>query len=395
MKTKSMNYDELSQLKTPSFVIDSDALETNLHQFKSALERHWGTNSELSYSIKTNPFFWILDTVKKCNCIAEAVSDEEYQFALQRGFVPENIVFNGPIKSEAMFKLAVSKASIVNIDSARELRWLAELSQTNPQNSYEVGLRVNVDLDSIVPDQTVTKGRGSRFGFCNANGELKSAIKKVRSLPNVSIAGLHMHITTLSRSLDVYELICRQAIEVVGEHNLLLNYIDIGGGFYGGGEVDGASYNAYAERIASVLKTTFDPEKTKLIVEPGGSVICTPVKYLGRVIDAKQTNYTRVVTTDLSRLNIDHEMKKDSYDLEVYFKGDSCNRKLASQQLICGFTCMDSDRLCYLNNKETLEEGDIIVINNAGAYSMSFSPAFFIRRFPTVYAKLGGGTYIE
>lgn len=387
--------ESLFQLETPCFVFDETELADNFHDFARALHAHWSPASEVAYSIKTNPLPWILRTARTCGCMAEAVSDEEYELALACGFEPQRIVFNGPIKGRARFESALEQGSLVNLDSARELRWLAEIARTTDR-VLSVGLRASIDLESHCPGQTVTGAAGGRFGYCYENGELARAVQAVRAIgPNVRIAGLHMHVTTRSRTVEVYRVLARHAAVIARELDLDLKFVDIGGGFFGGGEANRGAYDAYAQAIAAELSAAFDPERTRLLVEPGGAVICTPGRYVGRVLDAKDTTYDRFVTCDLSRINIDHEMKKTAYAYEIVRHDPEAAPRRLARQVLCGYTCMESDRLCILENEAELAEGDLIVIKNAGAYSMSFTPGFFIRFAPHVYACKADGSFTD
>lgn len=65
---------------------------------------------------------------------------------------------------------------------------------------------------------------------------------------------------------------------------------------------------------------------------------------------------------------------------------------MLARQVLCGFTCMESDRLCVLEDKPELAVGDVLLIDFAGAYSMSFTPGFFIEHAPAVYARDEQGT---
>ncbi len=382
----------LFELETPCFVFDEEELRTNFTKFQQAMQSAWEGNAHLAYSVKTNPHPWIIETALRCGCWAEVVSDQEYDLALACGYRPENIVFNGPIKGRECFCRALRAGSTVNLDSARELRWLAELAAESKNvdtrvAAFAVGLRVNIDLEHFCPGQTTSGKNGGRFGYCLENGELALAIEAVQALsPQVRIAGLHMHVTTYSRSLEAYRTLARHAVQIAREFCLELDFVDIGGGFFGGGSHNVGAYEAYAEAIADELRPTFDPLRTSVIVEPGGAVVCTPGSYVGRVIDAKDTGYGRFVTSELSRINIDHEMKKTSYaHCLVPHDGNYCRDKV-TEQVLCGYTCMESDRLCVLKDELRLEEGDLVVVANAGAYSMSFTPGFFIERAPATYA---------
>ncbi len=129
---------------------------------------------------------------------------------------------------------AVKNHAVVNIDAEYEIDWLDELfRQTEANYSYEVGIRVNFDLETYCPGQTQCGVDGERFGFCYENGELKRAIERIES-KGVRISGLHLHKSSKTRMPDIYRAIATVAVEISSAYNLQLSYVDIGGGFFGG-----------------------------------------------------------------------------------------------------------------------------------------------------------------
>lgn len=376
---------QLETLQTPCFVFDQAELEANFCDFTQALRDAWSERAFVAYSVKTNPLPWIVSEARACGAYAEVVSDEEYACALECGYAPEHIVFNGPAKSRAWFEYAVMSGSIVNIDTRREVRWASELAQTHARP--RVGIRVNIDLEQFCPGETIGGSEPGRFGFSYENGTAHQVVDELRSA-GVQVCGLHMHVTTYGRTYEAYKILAHHAVRCVDEFNLhnSLSYIDMGGGYYGGGPQNAGRYEAYAEILAGELRRVCDPARVTLYVEPGGAVVCTPGYYVGRVIDTKDIGTRRFVVTELSRLNCDHEMKKTAYVHQLYTKKDI----LRSEQDICGFTCLESDRLCRLVNERELTEGDYIVFNYVGAYSISFTPDFFIKYPPAVYAYKDG-----
>lgn len=389
---------ELEKLQTPCFIFDEAELRENFSDFARALKTHWSEHSYVSYSVKTNPFPWILSVAKDCGCMAEVVSDDEYDLALRQGFAPTQIIFNGPVKGRDWFRFAVLAGSRVNIDSAREIRWAQELVVEGHHN-LKVGIRANIDLEKFCPGQTIGGDEPGRFGFSYEDGSLAQVISDLTQ-SGVGICGLHMHATTYGRYPSTYAVLASHAAKIISDYNLesSLQYIDMGGGYYGGGVRNLGKYDEYAKAIAGEL-AFIDSSKVDLFVEPGGAVICTPGYYVGRVVDTKDVRGTRFVVSELSRLNIDHEMKKTSYPYVLYPVGSNISqntadknitRKVLSAQELCGFTCMESDRLCILHDEPELVEDDLILIKYAGAYSMSFTPGFFIEGAPAVYAYLDG-----
>ena len=171
--------EQLEGLATPCFIFDTEELEKNFHDFSRALVESWGPRSCVGYSVKTNPFPWILDEARKCGCMAEVVSDEEYHLALSCGFSPCQIFFNGPVKGREWFRFAIRNGSVVNVDSRREIRWLKELSNEGDAD-IRVGVRANIDLERFCPGQTIGGSNPGRFGFCYEDGDLAWAINEIR-----------------------------------------------------------------------------------------------------------------------------------------------------------------------------------------------------------------------
>lgn len=377
----------LQNLETPCFIFDETELRKNFSDFSKALHCHWSPESLVAYSVKTNSLPWVLECARDEGCFAEVVSDDEFALALSCGYRPDQIVFNGPVKGNAWFNFALEQGSLVNIDSEREIRWAKEYACSSGR-APRLGVRVNIDLERACPGETLTGERGGRFGFSYEAGEVARVVGELRDA-GCDVVGLHMHVTTLSRSREVYRVLARHAARIVDELALELDYLDIGGGFYGGGQHNSGAYDGYVAAIAESVKESINTNTTRLIVEPGGAVICTPGSYVGRVIDVKDTPVDRFVTSDISRINIDHEMKKDAYSLTLETAACTC----LPRQVLCGYTCMESDRLCLLENEPELAEGDFIIINNAGAYSTTFTPELFIWHPPAVYVKKSDGSY--
>lgn len=365
-------------MKTPYYVIDQKALDDNFTKLEKALEKHW-SNSIIGYSYKTNALPWIIRHFDRLGCYAEVVSEEEYRLAQLVGVGRGKLIYNGPIKSKETFLEAIQDGCIVNIDSKRELDWLDDL----PVENRAVGIRVNFDIEGMCPGQSQCPEEGGRFGFCYENGEFTKAIDLLRQ-KEARIAGLHLHTSSKSRGLDIYRAIAIIACRLREEFQLELDYIDVGGGFFGGLPTK-PQFEEYITLMEGILSKQFDKERTKLIIEPGMAVIGAPVRYVTTVIDVKDTEFNRFVVTDGSRTSIDPLMTKSSYF-------HSCERQretsVIPRQIICGYTCMEHDRLFEAVNEPELQPGDRIIYDKVGAYTMCLTP-LFIRYFPDVYVQRG------
>lgn len=370
-------------MKTPYYVIHKDYLDENFEKLTCALAKHWD-NYIIGYSYKTNALPWVITHFDKLGCYAEVVSEDEYNLANLIGVRKEHIIYNGPIKTKSTFIEAVENGCIVNIDSRRELDWLEELSKGNKA----VGIRVNFNIEKHCPGQSQCGDEGGRFGFCLENGEFSKAVKRLQKA-NVKVAGLHLHTSSKSRGLDIYRAIAETACRILEEFQLDLDYIDVGGGFFGGLPTK-PQFEEYISLMSGVLCTHFDKKRTTLIIEPGMAVIGAPISYVTTVIDIKDTEFNRFVITDGSRTNIDPLMTKSSY-FYSYERMQESN--VIPKQVICGYTCMEHDRLFEAIHEQELQIGDRIIYDKVGAYTMCLTP-LFIRYYPDVYVE-DQGKYIK
>lgn len=368
----------MKTLKTPFFMIDKQKLDCQMYELQHSLNVSWDNNI-IGYSYKTNALCWVIRYMKQKGCYAEVVSDDEYMLAKAIGIEPGKIIYNGIAKSKETFLEAIKGGAIVNIDAEYEIGWLDELDGTG----YDVGVRVNFDLESKCPGQAQGGEDGGRFGFCYENGELKRAIDKIQDKGAV-VSGLHLHKSSKSRMPEIYKAIAETAVDVSVTYGLNLKYVDIGGGFFGGLD-EKPPFAKYFEIIAGILRDRFSPKKTSLIVEPGISLVGAPVDYVTTVMDVKKTISSVFIITDGSRIHIDPLMTKSAYNVEID-KIDAGGREIVPRQIISGFTCMEQDRIFEVADCEALKPGDRIIYKRSGGYTMCLSP-LFIKWFPDVYLK--------
>lgn len=384
LRDKELNKDRVifddSALKTPYYRADEAALDGDIRLLKDSLSSSWASFI-CSYSVKTNSLPWLLSKLKDNGFYAEVVSKEEYELALKLGYAPSHVVYNGPIKDRGIFEKVLRDGGIVNIDSSDEEEWIRELSDKLP--SINIGIRVNYDLSSLVPGEQLADDEGSRFGYCYENGELARVIAYTGTLKNVHIAGLHLHSSTRSRSVDAYRALAKVAVKIAAEFKLELDYVDMGGGYYGGLK-DKPDYSDYMPAIAEELRKGFDPSKTTLIVEPGVSLISSCFNFVTSVLDVKAIRENRYIVTDGSRLYLNPQITRRWYPHYLEYTGE--DRGTIPSQTVCGHTCMEYDRLFTIENEKELKAGDRVVYTNAGGYTLCLSP-LFIRYFPAVYVR--------
>lgn len=374
--------DQYKSLVTPCFILDAEELSRSVRGYRDALESNF-ERSIIGYSVKTNSTPYCMKLAGEWGAYAEVVSHDEYELVRLCGFDRKRIIYNGPMKSKKTFLDAVVNGSIVNIDTKRELAWLRELPRDKP---FRVGIRLNINISRISPEDADGDCDDSRFGFSDDTTEFSDAVGLIKALPNVTLDGLHIHRTAHSRSIRFYEKTLDYACEVIKKYGLQLNYIDAGGGYFGIFP-NKPTYQQYSDAFYEVLKR-YGLERLCVIVEPGNALVASCYDFLSEVIDVKHVEGERwFITTDGSRNDIDPFFKKNSYREEELYQTET---SVVKEQIVSGCTCLEYDRLFTLADRPLLSVGDRICYKNVGAYTMCLSP-MFIRYIPNIYVKENNG----
>jgi diaminopimelate decarboxylase len=215
----------ISEFGSPLFVFSERQIRSNqrnaLRIFKTRYPK-----VQFAWSYKTNYLNAICSVFHQEGSWAEVVSEFEYDKARRLGVKGENIIFNGPHKSKEALLKAINEKAKIHIDHFDELYEIIEIT-TEMNLKANVAIRVNMDT-GIYP-------KWDRFGFNYENGEAWQAIKRILSNKNLKLIGLHTHIGTYMMSADAYKIAASKLVNLArgikDEFDLLLEYIDMGGGF--------------------------------------------------------------------------------------------------------------------------------------------------------------------
>lgn len=365
-------------MQTPYYLIHRDAFIKNCNDIISSFAEKWKGKVGCGYSVKTNNSPQMLQLALEQGLYAEVVSEQEYMLVKKCGFADDRVIYNGPIKGKAKFEACKTEAKI-NIDNLNEAEEIALFIKENKIQNVHLGLRVNFDLESMVPGETSTGERVGRFGICYENGDLEKALSFLKE-EGIALEGLHVHFTTKTRSIAVFAAIAKVMCEICQKYHLNLKYIDIGGGFWGGRALAGKpTMQQYAEAIVPILRKVISSE-TELIVEPGSAMCATVVDYITTVISVKEIRNTRIVVVDGTLLHINPFMNQRQQTVVLPEDGTD----IVERQEICGATCLEHDRFLILQKEKAIQVGSKITFTNAGAYTMSLVSDFIVTR-PNVY----------
>ena len=368
-----------SGIQTPYYVINKEKLVSNYKNLESALSKRW-RNYCIGYSFKTNSLPWVIYKFKQLGGYAEVVSEAEYQLALRLGYDRTKIILNGPYKGFGALREVLEAGGIVNLDSFHEIAWIKN-NKPEGCECWKVGLRINFDLEAECPGETIMGQDSGRFGFNIENGSFYQAIQELKKLPYVKINGVHGHHSTKTKSLKIFKSIARKIVEVTRNIKEEIEYIDMGGCFFGD-KPQAPTFNEYIEAIAEELDKAFNPKKVTLIMEPGAALIASPIKYICKAIDKKDVHNTRYVGIDGSLIHIAPQLNNNKISPQIYATGE----ETVNFQILSGFTCIEKDRIVITEKCKEIHIGDYIEFNNVGAYSIALSP-LFIQYYPAIYVE--------
>lgn len=350
---------------TPFFLADKSALNAAIDRVAAAAAA-WDGPFEIAYSLKTNPLPELLRTVSQRGCWVEVVSSWEFEQALDAGFEPERIVFNGPLKAKGVPSHNLG-AQVINIDSVCEAERLASLSDI--KNAVRVGLRV-------CPDQAAPSW--SRFGLHVGAGEFDEALSIVRSAPHLQLVGLHGHLGTQIRGARPYAQLAEYLAPLWKQAALgAEGILDIGGGFW----FDHAG-DSYEDSVSDAVEAVaaawpYHPRPT-LVVEPGRIIAAPYLTLISKVIAVKKRpDEPDVVVLDSGT---NHNVSAAFFQHDIQFFPPP---EYPSSVRVVGPLCMEDDIMSGELELGVPRQGSLCVMRNAGAYSVAFQRRF-IQELPQV-----------
>lgn len=377
---------------SPFYLLDVNEFVRNYTTFQQAFEQQYRP-VRLGYSYKTNYAPQLCRLVKDLGGYAEVVSRLEYELALRIGQRPDQIIFNGPVKTRDDIALGFANGSTINVDSHAELELVLAEAERSPNLRPRIGLRVNSCLRDAHGASHVQEGLAqSRFGFpAPVLGEVGERLRRA----NLPVHALHGHTSSSSRETWIYEHITATLCRLAREHFAeTVEEINVGGGFYGPMPPELAPPNAptfddYAEAIGRVMRASpwVRSKRPTLVLEPGVAIVANAMSFVTRVLEIKEFGDKVLAVADG---NVFHTRPSMHTKRQPFGVIRAANTHAAERLLsVTGSTCMEKD---YLLTDVTcaLAPGDYLRIDNVGAYTIVMSPTF-IHPAPAIVIPDAGG----
>lgn len=378
-----------TEFGSPAYVVSEASLRRNYRAFAGAFRSRY-PDTVVAYSYKTNYVSGILRVFHSEGAHAEVVSAFEMELARSLGVPGSQIVYNGPHKPLEALRAAIALGARINIDSLEELSDLQELAREG-ERPVKVGIRVNMRLNDPPWD---------RFGFNLESGQALDACRRIHRARHLTLAGFHIHAGTYLTQIEIYERAVTALTELAKTVEArgwgTIEYLDLGGGYASRNTLLGAllpgdlttpDYDQYADAVCRALKAGVRGLRRRptLILEPGRALVDDPVTLLVSVVAVKTMLGGRrgvVVDGGVNLLPTAYYFK---HAVNATHEPDGP----AETADLLGPLCMQIDVLRRDVALPPLGRGAILLIKQAGAYTISNSMQFIYPRPPVVMVSDG------
>jgi len=392
------------KLTTPFYVMSSNLLEYNYGHFVSAFSGL--KNFKVYFSVKTNFESEVLKKLKQLGAGMEIAGELDLLSVERAGVSPDEIVVDGPIKSDALLGEAISKKfHRINIESMDEMNRVNELSK-----KQGVITSVGVRIDPLVTNNyydTVIDTYKRKFGF-----QIHDALEQIRETSkfgNLKIEGLHANIGSQLitpkfhvKSLKKLMLLAMQ----LKQDGVAIKEINIGGGYpavsmksirvarrikissilekIGLFEMENPSIYDFGKEISGVyarMSKEYGIEPS-ICSEPGRFLVSNIMMLVGQIVLKKR----KWIFTDISKNNIGDDIFFAERRIEIANK----IKEAKTQRInLAGPTLCTADVIGINVKAPAITVGDTIAVLDVGAYCLARSNQFTRPRIAAYCIKNG------
>jgi diaminopimelate decarboxylase len=360
---------------TPTYVYSANAVRDQYARLSSALD---GVPFRIHYSLKANSNLALLRLLRSLGAAADVVSAGELFRAERAGFSGADIIFGGVGKTELEIAAGLDAGvRLLNVESEDEVHIVDRLARDRGMTA-PVALRVNPEITVETPHSYIRTGeKGHKFGI--PYDEVRDVARVARSLPNVTLLGLDMHVGSQLSRLDAYRQGIERVLELLeqlrADGSRDLQYLDIGGGLavtYDAEEP--TDLDRFAEIVVPAVRTT----GLQLIVEPGRFMVGNAGVLISRVLYRKRSGGKELLVVDAGMTDL---LRPSHYN--AYHRIEAVDAIEGRSRVdVVGPVCESGDFLALDRELEDLRPGDLIAVHSAGAYGYVMSSNYNTRGKP-------------
>ncbi len=357
---------------TPFYLYSKKTLNHYFKHFTMSAKRYEIASPLVCYALKANSNIEVLKTLKQLGSGADVVSGGELKKALKAGIDPEKIVFSGVAKSADEIKLALraGKKGIYsfNVESIEELALINQVAQKEKRRA-RVAFRLNPKVNAKTHKHISTGNKTHKFGLLRE--DILEALSVKEFWTHTSLVGLSIHIGSQLTELKATVLAIKELSKLALEINIPLEFLDVGGGlgidYTKEEKMKLASIDHYMETVSMAL-TDFYYSQTdhhpRIVFEPGRILVGKMGVLVSRVVRTKVSDQNHFTIIDAGMNDLIRPALYEAYH-EVLPATQS--KQLITTDIV-GPICETSDCFGTKRKLPKLISGDLVVIDNAGAY---------------------------
>lgn len=359
-----------NQFGTPVYVYDGDKITQQVKALQLAFA---GAPLRLKYATKALSNINILKLIRRAGAGVDAVSIEEVKLGLLAGFEGREIMYTPNCVSFEEIREAVVLGVMINLDN---LPALEEFGQTYG-GKVPVCIRLNPSIMAGGNAKISVGHDKSKFGITIVQ---LAQVLEIVSKYEMQITGLHIHTGS-----DIYDAeVFLKGANVVFDAAFQfpdLKFLDFGGGFkvaYKPGDI-----STDVQQVGEVVTAAFQDfcekygRQLELWLEPGKFLVSEAGYLIVKVTVVKDTPVINFLGVDSGLNHLIRPMLYDAYH-GVYNLSRSGQ---SSNYHVVGYIC-ETDTLAADRSLPAAKAGDLLVIQNAGAYGFSMASNYNSRLRP-------------
>lgn len=389
---------------TPLLVFSEQRLTDNFKSLQKAFKKYY-KNTFIHYSIKTNFETQILKSLRAAGSFGEIASGLELEIAKAAGFSGKDLILDGPAWTDKDISSAIkSDVAVLNVDSLDVMRRVNKVA-AKLNKKVKVSFRIYPEI-KISLLKSFIESFISKFGIPYSKS--LDAYRKLSDFKFVIPVAISAHIGSMITDPSFYEKTVDRLVDLAvrlrKELGLDIQDINLGGGFgvqslnyYSIQNIilskagiskysKAASIEEFAQKIAKRFSLQLKKNNLpnlRLIIEPGRFVVSDSGIMLTRVISIKD-NW---VFLD-GGINLIPE--SIFFIRRGFIVPEKINAPLNKSYNIAGPTLNTADVLAENQKLPKLQVGDLVIVLDAGAYSLPRSNQFTMLRPAALYITSRG-----
>lgn len=368
--------------QTPFYAYDRALMSERV----SSLRQQLPDAIHLHYAIKANPMPAVVQHLAQQTDGLDVASLGELRVALDTGIEPQNISFAGPGKSNDDLTAAIAAGVIINMESAGELDRITRIANETGHRP-RVAIRVNPDFE--LKTSGMKMGGGPKpFGV---DAEKVPAMMQDVFARDLDFQGFHIFCGSqnlkaeaiIEAQTNTFELAQRLAESAATP----IQWLNIGGGlgvpyFPGEERLELAPIADNLDKLLSEYHNSFGD--SEIVMELGRHLVAEAGLYVCEVVDRKESRGEVFIVTNgglhhhLAASGNFGQVIRKNYPVCVGNKVHPTSEEDQELVSIVGPLCTPLDILANKVTLPKMQEGDLVVIYQSGAYGMTASPQGFL-----------------